>query len=127
MFRFLIAVLLGACTLTGSAVAQDARGGDPCFFSRDYRGFRAINEHSFYIRTRISDIYRIDTDGACPQLAQPDARLITVVHGSDEICGPLDWQLQVATAADPPVACVVKRQTRLSPQQAATIPSRLRP
>ena len=125
MLRILIGVL-AASAATGSAFAREA-GGDACFFSRDYQGFRAIDDHSFYVRARLHDIYRIETDGVCPELALPDARLITVVHGPDRICGPLDWQLQVATASDPPVACVVKSQTRLSPEQAASIPSRLRP
>ena len=127
MSRILLVASAAACICAGHAFAQDAGGGDPCFFVRDYQGFRAIDRHSFYIRARTHDFYRIETEGECPQLTEPDARLITVVHGPDRVCGPLDWQLQVATASDPPVACILKSQVRLSTQEAASIPSKLRP
>ena len=139
MSRMTAALLLGAIALAAPAAAQPPSAASPaaaqkpksysqCFRSQDFQGFHAINDHSFYMRARINDFYRIDMEGTCPELTFPDARLITVVRGPDEICGPLDWDLKVAE--NPPsiaVGCIVKSQTRLTPEQAAAIPPKLKP
>jgi Family of unknown function (DUF6491) len=137
MFRPLFGLVLGVAALAPAlALAQapaqskakgDARGSQ-CFLSRDYEGFRPIDDHSFYMRANVNQIYRIELQEACPEIAYPDARLITVVRGSDWICGPLDWDLRVGQS--PPsiaVPCIVKSQTRLTPAEAAAIPPKQKP
>ena len=118
-------------TMAGPSAAAAAPPSDKtnqCFLNRDYQGFKDIDANSFYIRVGVRDIYRIETQGACPMLTEPDARLITIEHGSDEICGPLDWQLRVAeTPPGPSVGCIVKSQTRLGPEEAAAVPPSQRP
>jgi hypothetical protein len=68
--------------------------------------------------------------GECPELTYPDAHLITVWRGSNEVCGPLDWDLKVADGSGPgsfAVPCIVKGQTRLSPAEVAAIPKKFKP
>jgi hypothetical protein len=102
---------------------------EQCFRSEDYQGFRPVDEHAFNIRVNIHDYYRIEVEGSCPALTYPDATLITVVRGSDMICSPLDWDLKVGQGglghfAEP---CIVKSQTKLTPEQAAAIPKSQKP
>ena len=94
------AVLAFAAAILASAGSADAAGpnnakGSQCFRSESYQDFRAVNDHAFNIRVNVNDYYRIELEGACPTLTDPDAVLITRVRGSDLICGPLDWDLRV--------------------------------
>ena len=131
MRGYLLYTTMVVATVLGASAAAAATPGDKtnqCFLDRDYQGFKDMDANSFYIRVGLRDIYRIETADACPMLTEPDARLITIEHGSDYICGPLDWQLRVTeTPPSPAVGCIVKSQTRLSPAEAAAIPPSQRP
>lgn len=99
-----------------------------CFLSREYEGFRPIDDHSFYIRVNVNQFYRIELQGSCPEIMFPDARLITVVRGTDQICGPLDWDLKVGQSPPSiPVPCIVKSQTPLTQAEAAALAPRQKP
>lgn len=147
MFRPLFGLVLGLVAL-GPALAsaqpsspspapaqpkaQSKAKGDhrpsQCFLSREYEGFRPIDDHSFYIRVNVNQFYRIELQGACPEIMFPDARLITVVRGSDQICGPLDWDLKVGQSPPSiPVPCIVKSQTPLTQAEAAALEPRQKP
>jgi hypothetical protein len=123
-------MIVSACLAASAAAAKDSPDRRPsqCFLSRDYQAFRPIDRHAMYIRVGVSDVYRIDFEGECPRITYPDARLITVVRGSDQICGPLDWDLRISQGP-PDIAepCIVKSQTPLSPAEVAAIPPRQRP
>ncbi|WP_158915747.1 DUF6491 family protein [Caulobacter sp. S45] len=131
MLRPLRGLLIGAaCLAAGSASAKDQPDRKPsqCFRSRDYQGFRPIDAHAMYIRVNVRDIYRIEFQDECREITYPDARLITVIRGSDQICGPLDWDLKVGQSPpDIPVPCIVKSQTPLTAAEAAAIPAKQRP
>jgi hypothetical protein len=117
--------------IAGVAPATAATPPKPnqCFRSEDYQSFRPINDRAFYIRVNVNEYYRIDVEGACPALTDPEAFLITTVRGSDEICGPLDWDLKIGEPGPGGIAepCIVKSQTRLSDAQVAAIPRKLKP
>ena len=114
---------IAAASLITSAALAAPPAPDQCFYNGDYQGFRAIDAHSFYIRVGVRDIYRVDLEGACPVLTEADAHLVTVQRGGDRICGPLDWDLRVVEPfSNISVACIVKRQTRLTPAEIAALP-----
>lgn len=130
----LMTTILATSLLAGSAMAQPAADTtkskiNQCFYSNQFEGFHAINDHAFYMRVNINDIYRIDLAGSCPELTYPDIRLDTVVRGSSLICGPLDWDLRIAQNGPGGFStpCIVSGQTRLSKEEAAAIPRKLRP
>ena len=120
-----LAAILSGLAVGGAAAAPAV--GDDCFLSRDYQAFKAVDAHSFYVRANLHDIYRVEVEGTCPLLTEPDARLITVEHGQTRSCGPLDWQLRVAEPGGPSMGCIVKAQHRLAPAEAAAIPPFERP
>jgi hypothetical protein len=125
------AVILGAIALSATPIAASAAKPAPlgqCFRSEDYQDFKAINDHSFYMRALPDQVFRIDLVGTCPYLTAADARLITVVHGSTQICNKLDWDLRVAESPpSPAIGCIVDKQTRLTPEEVAAIPPKLKP
>jgi hypothetical protein len=131
-----LAMLTAASLLAGSTLAQTAPGPSlaarpvsQCFRSHDYENFRPVNDHAFNIRVNVNTFFHIETEGTCPDLLSPGAFLITTIRGSDEICGPLDWDLKIGQSGpgDIPVPCIIKSQTRLTPAEAAAIPRREKP
>jgi len=120
---------LAFCASASTASAQPtAHHAGQCFRDADYQGFKPINDHAFNIRVGVGDYYRIELEGVCPEILDPSASLITVVRGSDWICDPLDWDLRVRSSPGlPAVPCIVKSQTKLTPEQAAAIPQQERP
>ena len=125
--------LAAAALLAGAGSASAAGQGDPqrqCFRSHDYQAFRPVDDHTFIIRTNVNDDFRIETTESCPELLYPQATLLTVVRGSDLICGPLDWDLRVGQSSDPGatfVGCIVKSQTKLTKAEVAALPRGQRP
>ena len=126
-----IAGALAGLLLSGAgAVAADPPGQRQCFRSHEYQAFRPVSETSFIIRVNGDDFYRIETAQACPELLYPQATLLTVVRGSDLICGPLDWDLRVGQSGEPGgfyAGCIVERQTKLTAAQVAALPKGQKP
>lgn len=132
MLPRVLGALAAAAALAGAGGAlAAAEPGEvrQCFRSHDYQGFRPVNDHSFIIRTNVNDHYRIETEGSCPELTYPQATLLTVVRGSDLICGPLDWDLRVGQTGPGAffTPCIVKSQTRLTKEDVAALPKGQRP
>jgi hypothetical protein len=98
-----------------------------CFNSSDWRGWKAIDEHSMYINVNLHTIYRVDFASACPEILDPGAHLVTEVRGSSQICSPLDWDLKVSDDHGFSAPCFVSGMTQLTPAQAAAIPRKDRP
>ena len=100
-----------------------------CFFSRDFQTWRSPDANTILIRVGVSRLYRLDLSAPCPTLQFPNAHLINTFHGSDSVCGPLDWDIRVAQypGGGATEQCVVKSMTQLTPQQVAAIPPRMRP
>ncbi len=115
----------------GAAQAADpsVTSGAQCFRSESYQSFRPINDHAFNIRVNVNDYYRIELEGVCSMLTDPDAMLITRVRGSDLICGPLDWDLRVRDSGPGGIAigCIVKSQRKLTPEEVAALPPKEKP
>jgi hypothetical protein len=125
------AVIAAVASSFAAASAQTPPGAtarSQCFLSNQYQDFRAINDRSFIIQVNSDVFYRIDLQGSCPEITDRDASLITRVRGSNWICNAQDWDLQVRSAPGaPPEPCIVKSQTRLTPEQAADLPLNQKP
>jgi hypothetical protein len=110
------------------AQPQDSNGGQACFFSRDFQQWRSPDPNTIYIRVGVNRFYRLDLSAPCPPLQFPDVHLVSVFHGSDTICAPIDWDLRVSQFPQGITEqCIVKSMTRLTPEQVSAIPSRFRP
>ena len=110
------------CATVPSASAADATPARAqCFYMSQWSGWHAPNPTTMLIRVGISEIWRIDLHNACNMLRDPSAHLVTKVHGSDNICGPLDLDLSVQDTNGFTEPCFVKSIRKLSPDEVKAI------
>lgn len=114
-------------TVVRAQPAEPNRGG-ACFFSREFQQWRAPDANTILIRVGVSRFYRLELAASCPPLLFPNARLVTVFHGSDAVCAPIDWDLRVSQYPEGVAErCIVKAMTPMTPAEVASIPPRFRP
>jgi hypothetical protein len=109
--------------------AQPAAPQRACFLIDQFRGWKAPDARTIFIRVGLDLIYRLDLATSCPLLAMPEVHLITKTRGPDLVCSAIDWDLSVAEPppASMPEPCIVKQMTLLTPVEAAAIPPKFRP
>ena len=120
--------VVAAVIFAAPALAAPAKDGQRCFRSSDFQSFRPIDDHSFVMRLRSDQVYRVELQDSCPALLYPQATLGMGVRGSGLVCGPVDWDL---TILQPGVGigtpCIVRGQTALTREEVAALPRRQRP
>jgi hypothetical protein len=115
---------------SSGATSKAAPAQNQCFLITQFEDWRAPDDKTMYIRVNLNEYFRIGMSGECPELTYPDPHLITVWRGTNEACGPLDWDLKVADGVGPgsfAVPCIVKSQTRLTAAEVAAIPKKYKP
>lgn len=138
MRRLSIGVVLLTAILLGTAAAVADQPAAPkakarlgrCFFARDWQSWKsAPDAKSILIRVDPKRYFRLELSSRCPSLTWPDARLITVFHGTDSVCDALDWDLRVSEGPPGGIVepCIVKRMVELTPKEVAAIPKKQRP
>jgi Family of unknown function (DUF6491) len=126
MRRQIVAGALAAAAMFGMAAPALAQG-QSCFFTTQWRGWKAPDDHTIYINVDNGRrIYRLDLSGSCPNLLDPTSSLITDNH-TDSICSAIDWNLKVRQAPGFVMPCIVAKMTQLTPAEAAAIPPKYRP
>lgn len=119
---------IAALGLAGAAHADapPAKPKAPCFFSRDWMGWRSPDKNTIYIRVRVNEIYKIDLSYGSSLLTWPDSHLINEIRGSDSICSPIDLDLKVAEdgIVEP---LFIKSISKLTPEEVAAIPKKYLP
>ncbi|GEM_PF-4521664 len=118
------AAAASASDATGAAVPS---GGAGCFLRRDWTGGWRVTPDARTIYIRVSgSIYRLDLQSSYSLLKDPFA-ILSDKDSADTICTSLDFRLTVSNQAGIEQWPIVKRMTRLTPQQAAALPKKLRP
>jgi hypothetical protein len=123
------AVLVLALTMlpgVGPAVAQPA--ANACFLITEFRGWKAPDTKTIFIRVGFDRVYRLDLTNTCSLLRSPGSHLITKTAGPDLVCSAIDWDLSVSQPppGNIPEHCIVKKMTLLSPDEVAAIPPKFR-
>ena len=125
-----LAMALGAPVAIAAPAAQSpaAQPKEECFASSDWDGWKATpDSRTVYIRVGINKIFRIDLASECPELQDPVAHLVTTLRGSAWICRAIDLDLKVSDGHGFVSPCFVSKLTRLTPEEAAALPKKLRP
>jgi hypothetical protein len=109
------------------AAAQPAQ--NTCFLITEFRGWKAPDTRTIFIRVGLDRVYRLDLANTCSLLAMPNVHLITKTRGPDLVCSAIDWDLSVSESppGNIPEPCIVKKMTLLTPEEAAAIPPKFRP
>jgi len=111
-----------------SAKAADKPAGQQCFYSRNLNGFNAPNDHTLYIRVGVNDVYRLDLDPGCTDIAfKQDIGLRTVPPGDNFICSALQTEVVYGGAGGIPERCQVSAMHKLTADEYSALPKRDRP
>jgi Family of unknown function (DUF6491) len=124
----LLCIAAAGCAGTGSA-ARPAAEAASCFSAGQLGSWKAADARTIYLLVGADRYYRLGLQSSCPMLLAPGTHLVTKLRGSEQVCGPLDWD--VAVSAGPQGGgterCIVNSMAVLSPRQVAAIPKRFRP
>lgn len=142
MRLFVIALAAGATAVGGAAIAAKpspiaalgpapaAGSGLPsgqCFRSADIRNHTIGDRQTLLIDVKNRDTYRVTMRGACLAGALPSDPIITrSPPGSTIICRPIDMDIAIGrdSFASP---CLVDSIVKLTPEQVAALPKKLKP
>jgi hypothetical protein len=132
MKAFLMAVALaaglGATALAATETQPAAASERACFSARDWKGWKARDETTMYLKVGLHDVYEVGFKSGCRRMQDISAQLITVFRGSTTICGPLDLDIKVTdSAGTPAVACIASSVRKLSDAEAKAIPKQFQP
>jgi hypothetical protein len=134
------AAALGACTAydpyngTAPLAAAPAYGVDAvarpggCFYARDIRNHTVLDDHTLLINVADRDVYRVEMSGACLAGATSSDPIITrQPPGSTTVCRPIDLDISIAIGGGMRSPCIVSDIVRLTPEEVAALPPKLRP
>ena len=124
---WIAAIAAAAAAASGSLPAAAQPRAESCFRLSQLQNTHADGDRRIYARVGTNTFYRIDLANRCSALGFGGSHLVlTPTPGSDLICRPIDLDLKVSEdgAAE---ACFIQSITRLSPDEAAAIPRRVKP
>ncbi len=119
--RFLAALSLSL------AAPLAAHAADSCFRVSQMQGTHADGDRRIYVRVGVNTFFRLDLAHRCASLPYADRGLVlTPAGGNDLICSPIQLDLKVNDngALEP---CTIQSITRLTPEEAAAIPKKVKP
>ncbi|KQW72978.1 hypothetical protein ASE17_08455 [Phenylobacterium sp. Root77] len=131
MLRLVLAAALTAA-LAAPALAQEpakpAASSAQCFRMSQIDNHTKGDNQTLYLSVRHRDVYRLDMSGSCLAGASSnDALVMTPTAGIDLICRPLDLDLKVRTSPGMLSPCIIKDITKLTPDQIAALPPKVKP
>jgi hypothetical protein len=113
---------LGEAPPSGASLATGQ-----CFRSQDIRSHRIGDRSTLLLNVRGKEAYRVTMKGACLAGATETDPIITrSPPGSTIICKPIDLDIAISKGgfATP---CIVDSIVRMSPEQIAALPKKLKP
>ncbi len=126
--RFWLAAAICATAGVAQAAPPPASGGDtPCFFINQWEGWKAPDDHTLYLAVNFKQVYKAELSGRSSLLQDPDAHIVSVTHGPETVCRPIDLELEVSAPPGIREPLIVKSLRKLTPEEVAALPPRERP
>ena len=127
---FLVAAV--ALAASGSALAADQPAPaqtSACFRVSQIDNHTKGDNQTLYLSVRNKkEFYRLDMSGSClAGVSSVDPLVLTPTAGTDLICRPLDLDLKVRMGGGGLTPCIIKNITRLTPEQVAALPPKVKP
>lgn len=127
-------VMTSAFALAASALpalaADQAKpeAGSQCFRMSQIRNHTKADDQTLYFSVGSRDVYRLDMSGAClAGTSSSDPLILETVGGTDLICRPIDLSLKVKLGNVGVSPCIIKEITKLTPDQVAALPPKVKP
>jgi hypothetical protein len=130
MTKLLLAALTASIAVGASAAQaapRHAQDNTPCFFINQWQGWKAPDDHTLYLGVNYHEVYKVGLAGGSPILQDPDARIVSITHGPDSVCYPLDLQLSVVEPYGIREPLIAKSLVKLTPDEVKAIPPKYRP
>ncbi len=123
------ALALAACALPALAADQaKPASGSQCFRMSQIRGHTKADDRTLYFSVGLRDVYRLDMSGAClAGTTTSDPLIMEPFGGTDLICRPIDLNLKVKLGNVGASPCIIKEITKLTPDQIAALPPKVKP
>lgn len=121
-------LLFLAAALTAVA-APSALAATPagCFRMSQMRNHTVGDARTLYVAVRGKEVYRFTMVGGCLAAKSSSDPIITqTASGTDQICRPIDLNLKVGGAGGVS-HCIIDRIERLTPDEVAALPRKVRP
>ena len=121
------AFALAACSTppVSDAAVVAASPARNCFWANSANSFNAVDDQTVYVRVGVRDVYRLDLFTRCPDVDWNNA-IALVSRGGNSICSGLDATL-ITKGPFGPQRCEVRTVTKLTPEEAAALPSKSKP
>ncbi|HEX3700347.1 MAG TPA: hypothetical protein VHV27_06705 [Phenylobacterium sp.] len=117
---------LASLALALSATALSAHAD--CFRTGQIRNHTVVDKSTALINVDDRSVYRIVTSGDCfAGATTSDPLVMRSPPGSTMVCKPIDMDLGVKVGGGPTRRCIVGAITRLSPDEVAALPKKLKP
>ena len=130
-------VLASAAALCAAAAPAPALAADPakpaagpqCFRVSQIQNHTKGDAKTLYLSVKPKrQVYRLGMSGSClAGVNSSDPLVLETVGGTDMVCRPLDLDLKVKVGAGGLTPCIIKDITRLTPDQVAALPPKVRP
>jgi hypothetical protein len=99
-----------------------------CIRSHDIRNHTLADDQTLLFNVNDREIYRITVDKGCLAGAMPSDPIITrEPPGSSIICKPIDLDLGISKGHGFESRCIVQSIVKLTPQEVAALPKKLKP
>lgn len=125
---FLAAVL--ALVVSGPAFAADQAkpATSQCFRVSQIDNHTKGDNQTLYLSVRNKEVFRLGMSGSClTGVSSSDPLVLTPTAGTDLICRPLDLDLKVRMGPGGLTPCIIKDITKLTPEQVAALPPKVKP
>ena len=128
MMRGMVMAGALAATVLTSLPAQAQPHGQSCFYTNQWTGWKAPDDHTLLLNVGGNRVFRVDLAAPCPELELGSSRIISIYRGSSgQICSPLEMDIRVSQGDHIAISCIVRGLTELTPAEIAALPRHLRP
>ena len=119
-----LALIGAACALAVALPASaQPKSENSCFWTRDLRNHTVGGDRILYFDVGGRSVYRVETSGSCLAGASSSDPIVMVNRtGSGQVCNRLDLDISVRGAH-----CIVSGLTKLTPEEAAALPKKMKP
>ena len=125
--KTLVLAAMAAALAAQGAPATAAGYSGNCFSLHQMQSTRPDGDQRIYARVGLHDIYRFDLAFRCPALLSQEGLVVEPAGGKDSICSPLDLEVRARELGGGSTSCNLKSITRLTPEEAAALPPKVRP
>jgi hypothetical protein len=120
--KLLIAVLAAAASFGTSAMADAPLAGDDCVLIKDIRNHTVVDQNTMLMEVYGKGVYRVTTAQACFRSAVSADSIAFNTRGREKVCKASQLGLTARSGY-----CGAQSMVRLTPEEVAALPRKLKP